>query len=98
MKEQILSDIINDIAEENNVIINEQFVKSLIQNLKYMNEDEYIPENPLEDENKKLKIELKKMKDLRVCPICKGEGGFTEHSYYHSFYSTCDNCNGAGLV
>jgi len=52
--------------------------------------------NPLEDENKELKRELRIERDKILCKECNGSGSITIHGPVHSGTSQCSDCRGDG--
>ncbi len=52
--------------------------------------------NPLVTEKDKLKRELEKERDKRICPECKGRGWITIQGPIHSGTSQCYKCKGEG--
>lgn len=55
--------------------------------------------NYIEQENEKLKLELKRERDKKGCPHCRGDGRI-EYTVGTSHYSSseCDKCNGEGKI
>lgn len=62
----------------------------------YFGED-CIP-NPLEAENKKLKIAFEKERNKVECSLCKGKGILISYGGTLQFTSQCDKCHGEGKI
>lgn len=58
---------------------------------------ECIP-NPIQEENERLKRELRKELDKVLCDICMGKGELVSLGPVHAAISTCWKCRGAGRV
>lgn len=49
-----------------------------------------------EDEMQQLRNEIERERRKITCRECNGTGEYVSHGPYHSAYSTCFKCNGAG--
>lgn len=58
----------------------------------------YQPESPYPSEIERLEKELKKERDKRGCPECRGSGRITERCGPWISNSECHVCRGAGKV
>lgn len=54
--------------------------------------------NPLDDENKRLKRELRDEREKQICKECKGRGRIISYGPSHSSDSECMACRGAGRI
>lgn len=95
-------DAVSESFEEHGVTATREQVAAVARDMEMARECEsqafHVPENPLLEENKKLRAEVKAEQDKVGCLECNGRGSITTDFGVRSSTSQCDWCNGEGKV
>lgn len=86
--------------EEHGIIASKEQIEAIASDIQISHENYglafHVPENPLINELRKVKEELKKEKEKVICEKCKGRGLITSNYGTFTSNSQCSKCRGEG--